>query len=62
MNVLNVRYDVYGGVPDDLALSELPLSITVSGWFGIRPFVFRAGRDYTVFWSAPDNSKYAIAP
>jgi hypothetical protein len=44
MNVLNVRYDVYGGVPDDLVRSELPLSITVSHRFGTSRLVFRTAR------------------
>jgi hypothetical protein len=35
---------VYGGVPDDLVRSELPLSITVSHRFGTLPFVFRTER------------------
>jgi hypothetical protein len=40
MNVLNVRYDVYGGVPDDLVRS----SITISRRFGTLPLLFRTAR------------------
>src|SRR6202453_4920581 len=40
MNALNVRYDVYGGVPADLVRS----SITISRQFGTRPRVFRTAR------------------
>jgi hypothetical protein len=35
MNVLNVRYDVYGGVPTVLACSEPPPDMTVSFSFGM---------------------------
>src|ERR1700749_3630752 len=45
MNVLNVRYDVYGGVPDDLARS----SITISRRFGMRASYSAPWGPYTVF-------------
>jgi hypothetical protein len=46
MNVLNVRYDVYGGVPDDLVRS----SITISRRFGTRRPVFRTmGSLYRIY-------------
>jgi hypothetical protein len=49
MNVLNVRYDVYGGVPDDLARSELPLSITVPIGSEHLCSYSASRRNYTVF-------------
>jgi hypothetical protein len=48
MNVLNVRYDVYGGVPDDLARS----SITISRRFGTPPSYSALRGHYTVLWSS----------
>ena len=58
MNVLNVRYDVYGGVPDDLARS----SITISRRFGTSRSVFRTrGSLYRIYGLQLDYSKWAIA-
>jgi hypothetical protein len=52
---------VYGGVPVDLARSELPLSITVPLGSELQCSYSASRRNHTVLLLAPDNSKCAIA-
>ena len=61
MKVLNVRYEVYGGVLACFASSEPPRDMTVSPRSECSLRLFAPHGNYTVYEIRADSSKWAVA-